>query len=97
MKSIKTHLTNKKKYHKEQKCVVDEKTIKHLFSRIVREEYGRQGEKNIIPSFYKDGTIFVEIHNSVWAQELWIRRDFFIHALNQKIGNDVVVDIKIST
>ena len=76
---------------------IDEQTIMHLFSRAVREEYGRQGEKNIVPKLYKNGTIFIAIHNAIWAQEIWLRRDFFVDALNEKIGRKVVKMIKIAT
>jgi predicted nucleic acid-binding Zn ribbon protein len=100
MKNIGAYLAKKTASKKKQhtKAVdVDGTTVMHLFSRAVRDEYGRQGEKNIVPQFYKNGIIFVRIQNSIWAQELWIRRSFFVDVLNQKIGNDVVKNIKIAT
>ena len=76
---------------------IDGETVMHLFSRAVRDEYGRQGEKNIVPQFYKNGVIFVSIQNSIWAQELWMNRSAFVSILNEKIGSDIVKNIKVKT
>ena len=99
MENIKTFLKNKKQKVKKQHKIsqnIDDKTIKHLFSMAVRDEYGRQGEKNIAIEFYKNGIIFVSIQNSIWAQELWMRRSFFVKKLNDKIGDDIIKNIKIA-
>jgi len=99
MKGIGAYISNKakKKYKKAKSVDIDERTIMHLFSRSVRAEYGRQGEKNIIPVFYKNGIIFVRIQNSIWAQELWMNRGLFVENLNKKIGKNIVKNIKIAT
>jgi hypothetical protein len=89
--------TQKKTSHYARSHDIDTETILHLFSRAVRDEYGRQGEKNIAPHFYKNGVIFVKIQNSIWAQELWMRRSFFVNKLNEKIGSTVVKKIKVAT
>jgi predicted nucleic acid-binding Zn ribbon protein len=102
MKDISSYLIYKKKKQQQQRqnkqtTDIDDQTIMHLFSRAVREEYGRQGEKNIVPKFYKNGVIFVTIQNSIWAQELWTNRSLFVRVLNEKIGSKVVKNIKIAT
>lgn len=102
MKSIGSYLQkkqskeSKKTYKSDTISVIDSKTIFHLFSHAIRKEYGRQGEKNIIPKFYKNGIIFVQINNSIWAQELWMQRQFFIKQINKKIGSGVLKNIKLS-
>lgn len=60
-------------------------------------EYGRQGEQNITPHFLKNGVLFVRIDNSLWAQELWMRRAFFVEHINMTVGTPVLTDIKIAT
>lgn len=102
MKKIGKYLAQKKKQAdlqsvKRSSHDIDDQTLFHLFSRAVREEYGRQGEKNIVPTFYKNGVIFVKINNSIWAQELWMHRSFFVNVINEKIGSDVIKNIKIAT
>jgi predicted nucleic acid-binding Zn ribbon protein len=99
MKNISTFLKKtKKKVQRQHKISpnIDDRTIMHLFSLAIRGEYGRQGEKNIAPKFYKNGIIFVSIQNSIWAQELWMRRSFFVKKLNDKIGSNVIKNIKIA-
>ncbi|XLQ20642.1 MAG: DciA family protein [Candidatus Moraniibacteriota bacterium] len=100
MKNITDYIASKQKKVKKQRknnVEIDSQTVMHLFSLSVRDEYGRQGEKNIVPKFYKNGIIFVSIQNSIWAQELWMNRSLFVKNLNEKIGRDVVKNIKIAT
>ncbi len=100
MKDISSYLKYKKKQQRQRatKSInIDDQTIMHLFSRAIRDEYGRQGEKNIVPKFYKNGVIFVTIKNSIWAQELWMNRVLFVRVLNKKIGSKAVKNIKIAT
>jgi hypothetical protein len=99
MKDLSAYIAKKQKLQDKQQNTsnIDSQTIMHLFSRAVREEYGRQGEKNIVPSFYKNGIIFVKIQNSIWAQELWTNRSLFVQLLNEKIGSNTVKNIKIAT
>ena len=100
MKNISSYLKYKKKQQRQRAAKsidIDDQTIMHLFSRAIRDEYGRQGEKNIVPKFYKNGIIFVKIKNSIWAQELWMNRALFVRVLNEKIGSKAVKNIKIAT
>jgi hypothetical protein len=100
MKNINDYLLKKQRKVKKQTNIInsiDYQTIMHLFSRAIRDEYGRQGEKNIEPKFYKNGIIFVNIKNSIWAQELWMNRNLFIRKLNDKIGDDIIKNIKLAS
>ena len=100
MKGIGSYIQKKQKDSDRPRRAVygiDEQTVMHLFARAVRDEYGRQGENNIVPKLYKNGTIFIAIHNAIWAQEIWLRREFFIKHLNKKIGNNIIKSIKIAT
>lgn len=93
MKKLTDYLKNKaEKIQKE----VDEKTLFHLFSCVIKEEFGNQGQKNIIPNFLKNETIFVKIENSIWAQELWLQRIFITEKLNEKIGRKIIKEIKVT-
>jgi len=73
---------------------VDDKTVFYIFSRIIAEEYGKKGEKAIIPSFYRNRIIFVRFSESLWAQEVWTNRQYLIRRLNERVGQKVVVNIK---
>lgn len=95
MRAIGSYITTKKKCPRA--IVADEQTIKHVFSRVVRTEYGRQGEINIVPHLLKGDVLFVKIVNSLWAQEMWMRREFFVNKVNDTIGTHVIAHIKIAT
>lgn len=93
MKKLTDFLKNKAdKFQKE----IDEKTVFHLFSCIIKDEFGNQGQKNIVPTFLKNGIIFVKVQNSIWAQELWLQRNFLVEKLNEKVGREFVKEIKVS-
>lgn len=96
MKKIDNFLKFKKKQIQKHELNIDEKTIFHLFMQAIKEEFGNQGQKNIVPTFLKDSVIFVKIQNSIWAQELWLQRNFFIELLNKKVGGKIIKDIKVS-
>ncbi len=95
MKTIGSYITKKQKTPRTR--TIDAPTIMHLFSRAVRMEYGRQGEQNILPHLLKNDVLFVKIENSLWAQELWMRRTFFVEHINTTVGTTVITDIKIAT
>lgn len=87
-------LLNKKRSQQQYKCI-DDKTIFHIFLKIINEEYGNQGIKNIIPEYYKKNIIFVSFKQSLWAQEIWLNRQNLIDKINKKIGSKVLYNIKI--
>lgn len=74
---------------------IDEKTVFHLFNIIIREEYGRVGSVNIVPRYYKNGKIFVNIKGSNWANELWLSKIDVIKKINNRIGSNEIRDIGI--
>ncbi|HBI17379.1 MAG TPA: hypothetical protein DDY52_04530 [Candidatus Moranbacteria bacterium] len=53
------------------------------------------GVLNIKPSYYKDGTIFLKINNSNWANEIWLNKQMLIDEINKKIGENEVKEIKL--
>lgn len=69
---------------------IDEKTIFHVFSQIILQEYGVRGQRGIIPSFYKEKILFIHFTQSLWAQEVWMNRAHIIKQLNDRIGSVVV-------
>jgi hypothetical protein len=96
MKSLNSFIQQKRIKEQKVNYNLDEKTIFHIFSSVIKEEFGKQGNLNIKPCLLKNKIIFVNIKNSIWAQELWIQRNYFINNLNKKIGGKVIKDIKVS-
>lgn len=75
---------------------LDDKTVFHVFTQMIRDEYGSQGVKNIVPQLYQDRTLFISFRNSVWAQEIWLNRDTLSKKLNALIGSQAVKSIKVA-
>ncbi len=73
---------------------LDDKTIFHVFNVVIGENYGSQGQKNIIPTLYRSNTLFVSFKSSLWAQEVWIQRRMLLRKMEEKLGVGVVVHIK---
>ncbi len=88
-------LLNKRFLDKKKSKYIDDKTIFHIFSKIIKEEYGNQGVKNIIPEYYNKNIIFITFKQSLWAQEIWLNKQKIISKVNDNIGNKILYDIKV--
>ncbi len=94
MKDLQT-LLNKRYSQQRKNKYIDDKTIFHIFLKVIREEYGNQGVKNIIPEYYKKNIIFISFKQSLWAQEIWLNKQILINKVNEKIGNKILYNIKV--
>jgi len=95
MKSFQELLDNNQK-QKKKNIVWDEKSIFFAFMRVIKAEYGAQGEKRIIPTYLKNKKIFIDCSQSVWAHELLMRKEELIEKTNQELGSNEIEDIKFS-
>lgn len=84
-----------KKYLSDQK-ELDEKTVFHVAKRIVIEEYGLQGAENITPVFYRGKKLFLNPTSSLWANEVFLQRDYLRTRINTLLGSEAIVEIKLS-
>ena len=91
MKLLKNFL-NRKRFNK--KTDLDEKTVFYIFKKVIKREYGRMGEENIQPRFYKKGKIFIKTQSSNWANEIWLNRQSLVEKINQELGSDEIKEIK---
>ncbi len=74
---------------------IDEKTIFYLWQKIVEREYGKQGTNQIKFGLYKNQTLFLNINNSNWRNEIWMMKDFLRQQLNREIGQEEIKKIVI--
>lgn len=74
---------------------LDGESIFYVLKNIIKIKYGEVGVLNIKPDFYKNGTIFIKIANSNWANEVWLNRQMLIDELNKKIGENEIKEIKL--
>jgi len=93
MKRI-NQLIDKKRDSK--KLIWDEKDIFFAFQRVIKEEYGNQGIKNLIPSFFKNKKLLVKSLSSVWANELMLNRENFVKKINLELNREEVKEIKVN-
>lgn len=76
--------------------VIGAKDVFYVFEKIIKQEYGIRGVKNLKPTFFKNGKIFVKSENSVFASELLLSKNEIIQKINQEIGKNEIVNIKIN-
>lgn len=74
---------------------LDEQTVFYIWKKVVMEEYGIRGSENIIPQNYKNKKLFLASQSSLWGNEIWLQRDFLRKRMNEIMGNEVVVEIKV--
>lgn len=95
MKKIGIFISNKIQ-GKQKKIALSDKEVFYVFERIIKQEYGNQGIKNLKPNFFKNGKVFVRSESSVFANELLLNKNEIIKKLNQEIGSEEISDIKIN-
>ncbi len=91
MKSFKQLLKNQVAKPKR----VDDQVIFDLSRLVLAEEFGNIGRNKIKPSFFKEGRLFLETESSAWAQEIWLQKEILKKKINNKIGENVVKEIKL--
>ena len=73
----------------------DEKTVFYISKKVLGEEYGLRGTENIIPTFYKEGKLFLSSRSSLWGNEIWLERERLRLKMNALLGAEGVREIKI--
>lgn len=74
---------------------LDAKTVFFLFTRIVREYYGKRGGMAIHPLKYEQPILFIKVASPLWANELLVHQAELCKRLNQEIGSEAVQSIRI--
>lgn len=101
MKKLSDYLSiNKKTTHKTPgfpiQPQVDEKTIFFIAEKVILSQYGMRGRENISPKFWKEGKLFFFSQSSLWAGEIWMNREMVRKKINEEIGSETVLEIKVS-
>jgi hypothetical protein len=94
LKSFKSLLGNSQGYLK-KKTVPEKETVFFIFKEIIKQEFGQKGLEKFVPDYFSQGKLFVQASNSVWAAELLMNRQGIARKINEKIGEEVVQEIKI--
>lgn len=84
-----------KREGKFQSAALDDKTIFFLFRKIIQEEYGMRGLHELSPVQYEGKILSIKANNPLYSNELWMRRELLIGRMNQELGDEGVVEIKL--
>ena len=95
MKKIGLFISNKAQQNKVS-ARLEDKDIFYLFERIIKQEYGNQGAKNLKAGYYKNGKLYIKSDSSIFSNELLLNKNEIIRKLNQEIGNEEIADIKVN-
>ena len=74
---------------------IDEKSVSYLFDTIIREEYGKQGQKKIRFDGFQGGTVFVRTENLHWKDEVFLEKATLIKRMNTELGSEEIEDIML--
>lgn len=77
--------------------VLDDRTVFYVCKRLIAREYGVRGGENLEPRYYKEKRLFIAARSSLWAQEFRLVRTAFVALLNDELGQEAVVEIKIES
>jgi hypothetical protein len=73
----------------------DDKSIFYAFVRVIKEEYGNQGVKNLVPVYLKNKKLFVKSESSNWKNELWASKNVIVEKMNEELNSEQILDIKV--
>ena len=76
--------------------IIDEKSVFYIFGLIIKEEFGKQGAKNIIPTLFRDKKIVIKVVGSNWASEILLQKSYILKKLNNELGAEEVFDLVVS-
>ena len=93
MKKIGSFISNKAIT---KRSTVDEKTVFYVFGRIIGEEYGKQGLKNVIAESFRDKKIFIRTLGQNWPNEIWLNKAFLLKRINGELGSEEIIDLAMS-
>ena len=74
----------------------DEKTILFIATQAIKEEFGQAGRENVFPEKVILKTLIIKSSGSLWAAELWSRRQVIINRVNAEFEKGVVERLKIN-
>lgn len=77
------------------RSALDEKSFFVVFERIIREEYGKQGAKNLSPATVRNKNLAVRTGNQNWTSELLLNKDYILGRINEQLGGAEITDISI--
>lgn len=75
---------------------LDEKSLFYVVSKVIQQEYGKQGVHNIQPHYYKNKKLFIKTGSSNWANELWLNKSVILKKINDEIGYEEVTDLNVT-
>ena len=76
--------------------MADASTVLYLCGKVIMEEYGRQGTIAVTPRAYTRKTLVLRVDSTLWAQEVWMRRDLLIKCMNRKCGGPYIEKIAVT-
>ena len=76
--------------------IIDEKSVFYIFGLVIKEEFGKQGAKNIIPTLFRDKKIVIKVVGSNWASEILLQKSYILKKLNNEFGAEEVFDLVVS-
>lgn len=89
MQELKTALENALRGAKIDKAVKQFSAI-DIWDEIV----GKNISKNTEATDVKHGVLMVKVSNSAWRQELLFKKEEILEKLNERIGNNLIRDIR---
>lgn len=86
----------KRKTPKKFDAKVDEKCVEKIFLEISSQIIGKIGQGDLGKFIIRDGALYIRTPSSSIASELWRNREKIKRKINEAIGDEVVVKIKIN-
>ena len=74
---------------------LDDQTLFFVFRQVIIREFGARGGAHLEARYLKDKKLFVAAKSSLWAQEFSLEAENFRALLNQELGQEAILEIKV--
>ena len=64
------------------------------FRQFREEKWGAEAARHVDAKYFKGRILTVEVENSVWAQEVWLKRRQIVDFINKGVGKKVMMDLR---
>lgn len=81
--------------HEMRSAHVDDKTVFFVFYKVIQEEFGRLGKENFQADYFSNKKLFIKSKSGSWASELWLEKERIVRRINEELGGECVLELKV--
>lgn len=74
---------------------VEAAQICEICRKVLKELIGEGMESFVRPGYFRDGVLMINANDAAWLQEIMIKREKILAAVNEKYGREMVKSVQM--